>query len=375
MRPKLNGRKTVIARFITDYFERCDRLPSEKDIVDATGIPAGSVHRYLAEMRENGEMRFISRRLPENMVSEDELVSPQTMAEFLKQVRQEERIKTKDCIMVLAESNAFFRHVSLPPMSEEELRINLPYEFRDFIEGDPEEWVFDYAVDEMVYGQDQETGEPTERVEQMELFASACRASLVDERAEILKRAGFTLRVVMPAPMAYTRLLLDYHTRYPMFGNTSTVFVDIGYTNTSVLLFSGSKFQALRTIDLGCIEIDQTIAELLNVDRHTAASYKYTNFHGVLDLPEVISIYDRLGLEVNRIVNFYNFSNPDANIQHMMLLGGGAQINQLVDNMVESFDLPVQRVSAMFSSDARDNEIAPSCALSYAGLMEGEAIE
>jgi len=272
----------------------------------------------------------------------------------------------------LAESNAFFRHVTLPPMSEQELRINLPYEFRDFIEGDPEEWVFDYAVDEIVYETDPDTGEPTEKVAQMELFAAACRMALVDERAEILKKAGLRLRIVMPAPMAYTRLLRHYYEAYPMFANNSTVFVDIGYTNTSVLLFNGDKFQALRTIDLGCIEIDQTIAELANVDRHTAATYKFTNFHGVLDQPEVVAIYDRLALEVNKVVNFYNFSNPDANIESMMLLGGGAQITQLVENMRESFDLPVQPVSVMFKSDARTIDIAPSCALCYAGLLEGE---
>lgn len=56
MRRKLTERKTQIAQFVTDYFEQNDRFPSEKDIVDATGIPAGSVHRYLSEMRESGEI-------------------------------------------------------------------------------------------------------------------------------------------------------------------------------------------------------------------------------------------------------------------------------------------------------------------------------
>ena len=335
------------------------------------GIDIGNGNVKIA-VRDASGMRFVSRRLPDHMVSEDELVSPGTMAEFLKQVRVEENIKTKDCILVLAESNAFFRHVTLPPMSEEELRINLPYEFRDFIDGDPEEWVFDYAVDEIVYEADPDTGEPTDKVVQMELFAAACRLSLVDEREEILRKAGFRLRIVMPAPMAYTRLLRHYYQAYPVLANNSTVFVDIGYTSTSVLLFNGDKFQALRTIDLGGIEIDQTIAELANVDRHTAATYKFTNFHGMLDTPEVTAIYDRLALEVNKIVNFYNFSNPDANIESMMLLGGGSQIPQLVDSMRESFDLPVQLASVMFKSDARDIEIAPSCCLSYAGLLEGE---
>ena len=55
MRPKMNSRKEVIAQFVTAYYEQHDRFPSEKNIVDATGIPAGSVHRYLNEMKESGE--------------------------------------------------------------------------------------------------------------------------------------------------------------------------------------------------------------------------------------------------------------------------------------------------------------------------------
>ena len=58
MRPKMNSRKEVIAQFVTDYFVQYDCFPSEKNIVDATDIPAGSVHRYLNELKESGE--FVS---------------------------------------------------------------------------------------------------------------------------------------------------------------------------------------------------------------------------------------------------------------------------------------------------------------------------
>ena len=58
MRPKMNSRKEIIAQFVTDYFVQYDCFPSEKNIVDATGIPAGSVHRYLNELKESGE--FVS---------------------------------------------------------------------------------------------------------------------------------------------------------------------------------------------------------------------------------------------------------------------------------------------------------------------------
>ena len=58
MRPKLNERKAVISSYIQEFFLENDRLPSERDIASGTGIPPASVHRFLVEMRESGEISF-----------------------------------------------------------------------------------------------------------------------------------------------------------------------------------------------------------------------------------------------------------------------------------------------------------------------------
>ena len=58
MRPKLNERKAVISSYIQKYYLENDRLPSERDIANGTGIPPASVHRFLVEMRESGEISF-----------------------------------------------------------------------------------------------------------------------------------------------------------------------------------------------------------------------------------------------------------------------------------------------------------------------------
>ena len=55
MRASLAPRKQQIIDFVRAYYLRYDRLPSEKDIVTGTGIPAGSVHRCLIRLREKGE--------------------------------------------------------------------------------------------------------------------------------------------------------------------------------------------------------------------------------------------------------------------------------------------------------------------------------
>lgn len=55
MRVEAAIREEQIAAFIRRYYLQHDRLPSEKDIVAGTGIPAGSVHRCLIRLREKGD--------------------------------------------------------------------------------------------------------------------------------------------------------------------------------------------------------------------------------------------------------------------------------------------------------------------------------
>ena len=55
MRASLAARKQQIIDFVRGYYLRHDRLPSERDIVGGTGIPAGSVHRCLIALKESGE--------------------------------------------------------------------------------------------------------------------------------------------------------------------------------------------------------------------------------------------------------------------------------------------------------------------------------
>ncbi|MFZ2755323.1 MAG: pilus assembly protein PilM [Atopobiaceae bacterium] len=329
------------------------------------GIDVGNGSLKLA-VREAG-VHLVSNRLPENMVSSDDVVAPETMAEFLRGIRDKEQIKARDCAVVLAESNAYFRHVTLPAMTIEELKLNLPYEFRDYIDGDPTDYVYDYVVDQLVKD---ESGKPV----RLELYAAAASKDLVQNVGDMLKKAGFRLKVVIPAQMAYANLMRGYVEANPADVDRNVVFVNIGFSNVSIALFQGARYQASRVIDLGCRDLDRAIADLKGIDRYTASSYKESNFEGVLDGVECQQVYDRICIEVNKVVNFYNFSNPDKDIEALYLLGGGAQIPQLASALGSAISVPIESVSKLLPIEAADQPNSPVCALAIAAMLEAEAM-
>ena len=345
---------------------RRNTLTSERLGPLVLGIDVGSNNLKLC-LREGKSMRLISRRLPENMVRDGEVASPETMATFLRALRQEEGIRERACALVVNSSQAFFRHVTLPPMNVSELMLNLPYEFRDFIADDPESYVYDYAVDDLVRGEDGQ-------LQHMELFAGAVSKSLVERYTTILHKAGFRLRMITPAPMAYARLLHQYALRYLAFTEKDFMLVDIGHQSVVVSLFRGQHYDSARTIDFGCSELDHAIADIKGVDPYTASSYKYTNFEGVLDDPACTAVCGRMAMEVSKVINFYNFNNPDREIDELCLMGGGARIPQVVDAISEMVSVPTTDVSTILPRQARDQQDAQVCALALASMLEGESM-
>ena len=81
MRPKLTERKGIIRDFIQQYYRENDSFPSEKDIADGTDIPPASVHRFLVEMREDGEISYDGRRSARTVDLEH--VSPKSLIPVL----------------------------------------------------------------------------------------------------------------------------------------------------------------------------------------------------------------------------------------------------------------------------------------------------
>ena len=341
-------------------------IDKEVAVVALIGIDIGNNNCKMA-VREGGNLRLISARMPENMVRGGEVTTPETMAMFLRDLRTKEKIHGRDCALVLNPSQAFFRHVTLPPMTVPELALNLPYEFRDFINADPESYVYDYAVDEIVRNEEGE-------IERMELYAAAASKPLIESYETMLKKAGLKLKLVTPAPMAYTRLLREHVKEDEDATEKDYVLVDIGHADVIVSLYHGMKYDSARTIDFGCDEFDRTIADLKGIDPYTAGSYKFSNFEGVLDEPECLSLCDRFAVEVAKVVNFYNFNNPGREIERLCFLGGGARIVQLTNAIAEAVSVPTASVEELLPPEARGQEDAPVCALAVAAVLEGEAV-
>ena len=58
MRRKDESKKPIIVDYINEFFYEHDKIPTVREIVNGTGIPLSTVHRYLVDMQEKGELTY-----------------------------------------------------------------------------------------------------------------------------------------------------------------------------------------------------------------------------------------------------------------------------------------------------------------------------
>lgn len=145
------------------------------------GIEIGH-YRIKIAYAEKGELKeFISER-----VQGMDLTDMHVCADLIKDLLKEYAIQCRNVVFVIRQEDVYVRRFEMPLMTEEQLRLNLPYEFHDYIGDEMDKYVFDYAMIQ--------TKERT-----MDLLGAACTKTLSQQFEKLAKMARLKLVGLVPA--------------------------------------------------------------------------------------------------------------------------------------------------------------------------------
>ena len=283
-------------------------------------------------------------RMPDNMMKEGEIAMPHAFSEFLKKERKRLKLPKGSCGLVLPTNQVICRLVTLPKMTKEQLMLNLPYEFSEFIHDDPDKFFCDYAMCEEIE-EDIKEGEE-EMGEQMTLMAAAASKNRLAQYIRIFANAGFKLETLLPGEMSLIQLTKSYCQRNPESIN-EFCFVDIGHHAVRITIIKRDQVLAERQIDLGCAQLDNVISDLMITDPFVAGSYKLSNYQNVLDSPECMEVYQQIAVEILRVIHFYRFKYRENQMRGIYLIGGGASIPQLRNRISEMLEEDMPELSML----------------------------
>ena len=322
------------------------------------GIEIGNDTVKLAVASGGKITHMAVKRLPDNMVLEGRISSPDAMISFLKEMRKEFRIPGGNCALALPYHSVISNVVTMPPMTDAELALNLPFEFRDYVGQDGGKYHYDYAV---MAAENDKNGQP----EKLEVFAAAVRKDLVNSNYDILKKAGFTMKTAVPHEMALLNLV-----RQDVKEPPELCIVDVGHTATHVYLFANKRFVMGREIEMGGQLLDAAIASTLKVDTHIARSHKEANLDNILKSDECSEAFNSLAVEIMKVVNFYNnYSNRNANLQDIYLCGGMSDAEGVRTAIKKATGLVIHHIGRLVPGGIEDQDTL-CCALAAGAALQ-----
>lgn len=292
------------------------------------GLEIGTRSVKMAQCENNRLLRLLAEPLPGHYIRDGRIVSVEGMAEFLKEMARKYRLKDKRVCMILPDTVTYTRTLMMPAMTTEQLKLNLPYEFHDFIRDRKERYLFDYAMMGFTYG---ENGKPSS----MKLMAAAASGKVVEEYRQMLRMAGWKLETAAPAAFAYSNLIREYEKVKKLPEAGEYCFVDLGCSSTRLLFFKGDCLEARREIEIGLTQVIHAVEDSRHVDAHVARSYIKENYQNICGSVECREIYSMVGVEVKRTMEFYGYRYPESRLDTIYFCGGGSRISAFRETVAE----------------------------------------
>lgn len=299
----------------------------------------GDTYMKIAK-KDKDKYTVYTKQMPEDLVKDGIVQLPHMLTEMIKEVRKEFKLPKCECGLVVPDELVVCRKLTLPAMTEKQLGVNLPFEFSDFISGKPNSYVYDYAMQEMIYD---ESGAPKEMI----LTGAVMSKESVAKYMEIFRGTGFKLRTLIPQEVAVTNLMKNALREEKISAKKEYCIVNLGHRSTQVYIFKGDNLIVLRKIYMGGADVDKAIAANEIVDEFLARTHKNTNFNNVLDKEYCKEVFGSIAVEVMKVINFYKFNNRESALEDIFFCGGQSHIWALCDNIAEinEFDnQPTERI-------------------------------
>lgn len=291
------------------------------------GFDIGETGLKVAQLSKKRVKKLTYADMPHNMVSGGTIVSYNAMGEFLRATLRKARIRGGGAAVILPAELVYLQHLKMPLMTTDQLAVNLPYEFKDFLTMDKDKYFYDYLVNGIIPAE-----EGTDHRDSLDLVAAVTAKENIENYRAMFRMAGLRLDIAIPVECAYKNLIR----KNKALMEKEIGILDLGHSSTRLTIYKAGIFETTVSIELGGSLVDQAIAEDFNVDRHVARTYKLSNYEDCLGCQNASRVYGQIASELRKALNFYNFSNRDSMLSDIYICGGGVHIPPLMEAVGQS---------------------------------------
>lgn len=301
------------------------------------GIDIGKTQLKLVLMKDEKILKYATVQMPEGLYKDGQIISIESMGELLRNAMEEHKLRAKDAAIILPSRECYLKNTTMPEMTREQMMYNIPYEFRDFITDEVKDYAFDYVE----YGKSEQG---------TDILAIAASIKVISDMRLAVRKAGLRLKMVTHEILACEALLYRYlRDSCDLSDDKEYVILDVGSSASRLMIFKGHNHQITRTVDLGMDRVEEYIADAYNIDIHLAHTWLLTNHEDCVHSEACQEAFSRISIEIMRALNFYRFSNPDSNIEEIMVCGSNEATEAVKASLRENIDAEIIDASCMLN--------------------------
>ena len=310
------------------------------------GIDIGNNRAKIAVKKGGVVRRLLVDSVPDGIMKDNHIISYDAMGDFLRELLKKNHISIKKAHLCMPIHEVYLRNVALPMMNIQQLKVNLPYEFHDYITEDMGNYIYDYAVLPDREGDGQ-----------LHLIACAASKTLISSHQQMAKRANIRLESIEPANVALFRYLESRIKAVPE-GEPAQDYaiLDLGNTSIKIHFFTKGNYEVTRSMDFGIGAASERVAEESGQDIHISRVNLETNTAGTQSEPYLDDVFSDLASRIMRVMNFYNFNNRNNTLEELYYFGGGALMEPFLNTIREAVGLNLKSISELLDSKHRLTE-------------------
>lgn len=322
------------------------------------GLDIGNYNLKVAEIEfKEGTFKIIN-------VGMKSIRQPANIAQAIRELCKETNISTKEVNISVSGENVVARYLSLPKMSEAELKKAMAYELEDHIPFKADEVYTDYTI----------LGDDPNSKNRMRVFLVATKKELLENRIKLVQEAGLSPQVVTMDALAVKNA---FYFNYPAKISANVALLNIGDKITNLIITKDKIPYFVRDSQFGGEAITTLIQTKLDLDKVKAEELKYHLQNTSLDLSETIkSAMANLLNEIFVSLDFYE-NLTEQRIDEVYICGGSYQLPGLKEFLggylgLEIIDLnPLKNIS--LSPSLTQEKLTPL--LPYLAVAIGLALE
>ncbi len=292
-------------------------------------VDLGSRTTKAVHIQRRGNAFLLSRFAVLDAPIFDSVLSPEMLAEHLRAVSQALGAKTRLVALTTNVNDALVRHVEMPRLPVDEMRLVLKHNSRNYLQQDLSNYVFDcHFLPPGNASNPPAAGKTAGAVPKQKVLVAGAKRQLIDDYLEGANDAGLELEFIAPGLIGPVNA---FEMAFPdVFAHDVVALVDIGFKSSSICILQQGELILSRVVNLGGDRLTTAVADAMSVSYAEAEGIKVGMPGEVAAVLE--SVLTPLATELRASLDFYEHQH-DRRVAQVFMTGGSTRSELIVQTL------------------------------------------